>query len=899
MNLVGNSDFRNEAKKYLRPIRAMVDSLGTSYEEATKLIAPAELHGIIIDIFNEEQAKIHTFHPAISSSQDENENNWFEDWDPSDGYHWPRFRNYLIDNKGRTLSQCEDLDNMSDAILALLGNPRSSAQEQFDIRGLALGRVQSGKTENFTALIAKAVDAGYHLVIVLSGVDKVLRQQTQLRLSSELGIHDMGIGLPDDSHKWISFTGTDLEGDFDPGSVDASVLNKNNTVIMVVKKQSNRLQSLSAWLKDKVPSDLPVLVIDDEADQASINISQPDNEEGGSDPSTINGLIREILGHCERVSFVAYTATPFANILISPNIDHPEVGEDLFPRDFIVNLKPGREYIGAEHLFGHERSISPDHEEDGMPITELIDDWEAYLLSPRRDDIDEFNPKIPGSLHRAIFDWVISTAAKDKRLGEGLSTMLIHTSQNIIPQNRIRDAVEGAIVEIRNNWRYGKNSDNWIGQKLADRWNENFRPILKINNKQHDCEFSDLIPYIDELFKQAEVINILALNSMSPDQLDYEANPTLKAILVGGNRLARGLTLEGLLVSFFTRRARNYDTLLQMARWFGYRHSYVDLTRLYTTTELFLDFRHLALVEEELRNQIEFMCREKCKPDRLALLIRSHPAMLVTAENRMGRAERITQSYSGQLIQTTRFPLDDINLLENNLTATRNFFGAINDPEGQQGGKISDSRPIWTNVDYRYIIEFLRNYNSTQKLTSFDSATAASYINKMVNNYGELTNWTVSLRCSNKLDSKLGSVDLGIRAIKEIPCIMRSAKKNDDQSIGALINPAQKSGSHWSGDEEIGLTKTQIDNARLNSKNGNRLGDCLRKQRDPTDGLLLVYPISQHSAPTGKATKNRKPLFDDINSAITVIGIALVFPFSENFEAVEYIVNEDLPLEQL
>lgn len=888
MNSVGNSDLRKKAEKYLPAIRLVVDDSESSYEEATKRIAPLELHGIIIDILNKEQSEIHTFYPAISSKEDENDNNWFESWDPSDGYHWPRFRNYLISSKGRTLPQCENLDNMSDAILSLLGNPMLSAQEQFDVRGLVLGRVQSGKTENFTALIAKAADAGYHLVIVLSGVDKVLRQQTQLRLSSELGIHNMGIGLPDDSHKWISFTDTDLEGDFDPGSVDASVLNKTNTVIMVVKKQKNRLQRLSAWLKGKVPSDLPVLVIDDEADQASINISPLEDEEGGSDPSAINSLIREILGHCKRVSFVAYTATPFANILIPTQIDHQRVGKDLFPRDFIVNLQPGMEYIGANDLFGGLGDISTDQGEDEMPIIEFIDDWEANIFSPRGQN----------SLHRAILDWIIATAAKDKSLGEGISTMLIHISHNIITQNTIRDFVEDIIIEVRNSWRFGSNSANWIGYKLEDRWNNNFRPILKIHNKQHDCEFSDLRPYIDELFKQAEVINILTLNSKSPDQLDYKANPTLKAILIGGNKLARGVTLEGLLVSFFTRKARNYDTLLQMARWFGYRRSYVDLTRLYTTTELFSNFRHLALVEEELRNQIEFMCREKYKPDKLALFIRNHPAMLVTAENRMGRAERITQSYSGQLIQTTRFPLNDIRLLEENLEATRNLFRIINDPENQHKSIVSDTKPIWTNVDYRQIVEFLKNYNSIQNLASFDSSKVANYIYKMAKNYSELLNWTISVRCSNKMDTKLGSVDLGIRTDKEIPCIMRSAKKSDDQSIGALINPAQKSGPYWSGDEEIGLTKIQIDNARSNSRNGNRLGDCLRKQRDPTDGLLLIYPISKHSAPTGKAIENRKSLFDDINSAITVIGIALVFPFSENFDAVEYIVNNDLPLEQ-
>ena len=208
--------------------------------------------------------------------------------------------------------------------------------------------------------------------------------------------------------------------------------------------------------------------------------------------------------------------------------------------------------------------------------------------------------------------------------------------------------------DIRSRWRYDPEA---IRSVFVERWNSDFRPVTVSLDSSLDVPFVAVEPSLSDLLRTAEAIELLVLNSSSPDVLDYESNPTVKVVLIGGNRLSRGLALEDLTVSFYVREANNYDTLLQMGRWFGYRADFADLTRLWTTSELVSRFRHLALIEEDLRDQIAIYEREGLTPRDVAPKIRSHPAMLVTAKNRMGAAETVRQSYAGELLQTVHFRL--------------------------------------------------------------------------------------------------------------------------------------------------------------------------------------------------------------------------------------------------
>ena len=354
---------------YLRAVNSVMDSLGMSFDEALAANVPPHLHEEVREI-HERQA-VQEIQRVRGVTASGGPKDWFEKWDPADGYYWPRQRQYLLDLVGRSPQAVEATDDDSDRVLSYLEDPRETGPEAFDTRGLVIGYVQSGKTENFSALVAKAADVGYQIVIVLSGVHNGLRQQTQRRLERELGLEDIspGVGRPEAGRRWNNPTTADLYGDFDPGTSDATILQGNEKVIFIVKKWHTVLTKLIEFIKDgDPPTHLPVLVIDDEADQASINtggnrqpleelldVEDPDVDlEAETDPSTTNGLIRELLSLFQRVAYVGYTATPFANVLIDHEAQDRDVYRDLYPKDFILTLFPRPGYVGTARLFGRD-----------------------------------------------------------------------------------------------------------------------------------------------------------------------------------------------------------------------------------------------------------------------------------------------------------------------------------------------------------------------------------------------------------------------------------------------------------------------------------------------------------------------------------------------------------------
>ena len=244
-------------------------------------------------------------------------------------------------------------------------------------------------------------------MIVLSGLHNSLRQQTQHRLQRDLGHEDTpGVGSPEASKVWVWMTGDRPDGDFNPAAQNAGVLQGNNQVILVVKKNVSRLDRLIDWMKNRVPAYVPVLVIDDEADQASVNTGgnrtgfEPDldqadltaddvNGELTADelnPSAINLRIRQLLRLFQQCSYVAYTATPFANVLTDPDAIDREGGDDLFPRSFIISLpKPSSTaYVGPERVFGRNQLPGDPSDVEGMDIIEIVPEYEVSLLVPPR-----------------------------------------------------------------------------------------------------------------------------------------------------------------------------------------------------------------------------------------------------------------------------------------------------------------------------------------------------------------------------------------------------------------------------------------------------------------------------------------------------------------------------------
>ena len=881
-------------------VRAVMDRDDIGIEEALERLdslVPAEDHEALIELWHAQTSTTITILEPAELSEG-GPRPWAAEWDSSKGYYWQRQQAFLRNVLHRFDYEIDTLDRSSDRVLAHLEDPRSPTP--FNVRGLVAGYVQSGKTANFSALIAKAVDAGYKVVIVLSGLHNTLRQQTQYRLQRDLGHEDTpGVGAPEAAHVWVWMTGDQIDGDFNPAGQNAGVLQGNNQVILVVKKNKSRLDRLINWMRNKVPEHVPVLVIDDEADLASVNTGgnrsgferagfEPDEDQTDLtaddvdgdftpdelDPSAINLRVRQLIHLFSRCSYVAYTATPFANVLIDPNAIDREGGDDLFPRNFIISLPkpPGTLYVGTERLFGRDQLPGDADDVEGLDLIEIIPDHEVQLLVPPRRSHER--PTIPPSLQQALRDYVLTSAAWLHRAGRDVPcTMLVHTDMRKALQDDIADEIEAELAALRQGWKY--DTDARLREELAHRWETEFRPKSAAVDLSWDVPFTDIEPHLARLVNDG--VAVRRLNSNHLDTADFEHEPTLKAIIVGGNKLSRGVTIEGLLVSYYVRLAPYYDTLLQMGRWFGYRGDYVDISRLYSTQLLVSWFHDLATAEEDLRRQIELYDKRRMTPLQFAPKIRSHPVMLVTAENKMQDAREISQSYDGELVQTLRFPFGDpslIDRLQENLEYTRQMLSSLGAPAAVENG-----RPAWTNVGVDFVQEFLDSFWVMDQ-TSIHPPTVRAYINEQVRQR-ELTTWHVLVSAAARPTELLGREDLGIAGVDSVGLINRSRLAKDPTSLGVITDP---------DDELFGLTAAQIAEAdqQWAAREYPTHAHAYRSKRDPTEGLLLIYPISGNSV-AGHNAKNRIPLFGDGEERRIVLAYALSFPFSQSPATVTYI----------
>lgn len=873
----------------LRIFRSAID-IGTDPKEAI-LAIPRDIRDIVFQLWQDENREV-TFKPVVQLSDHKaGRQPWLDNYNPALGYHWRRLRTWLLKDRGYNALTVNSLDDASDKLLSYLGDPSSDTEpNNFRVQGLVIGRVQSGKTANYTALIAKAVDAGYKLVIVFAGIHNQLRSQTQQRLTLELGLKDdpAGVGSPAQEHRWLTVTNPEYEGDFRPGTVQSDSLGAI-PVVAVVKKNATVLTRLLEWLQSRPKSGhLPTIIIDDEGDQASINtggdredITDDENLKDLVDltendidstttglheelePSRINHLIRKIISEFNQVSYIAYTATPFANVLTEPLGEDTQAGHSLYPRDFIVSLPTSDDYIGAEKLFGLQTKEGND--DDILDIISTVPLLEAKYLNPSQP---EESITLPDSLKTALLDFVLAAAAKDYReeqIGkQGPTTMLIHTSFRKFAQINLGKLVREEISKLRNLWRYGY-EEKHDELKFAERWEEEFQ---NKHSKTSSIKFIDIKPYIDRNFKYP--FSICVFNSDTQDQLGYDIDPNLKVIVIGGNRLSRGITLEGLLVSYYTRKSNNYDTILQAARWFGYRPNYDDLTRLYTTNEIYSHFRHLALVEEDLLEQIEIFEQSGKTPIDISPLILTHPDLNITAPNRMGSGREYNVSFAGQFIQSVRLPLREKSRLEYNLKVTKKFISDLGVPNATD----TIRQPTWREVGWKSIVSLIKTFYIPSEATNFRPQDLADYIIRQAEENNELTRWWISVITRKRQDHKLGTIDLGGN-ISHVNAINRSRLIMDPDSVGVLANPTHNQGT--AGDDSIGLTQEQIDSARSNYDAGHfrNLRTALRHQRDPSEGLLCIYPVSQYSIGKGKIRIN---LFDNPTEGVPVIGLAMLFP---------------------
>jgi hypothetical protein len=804
-----------------------------------------------------------TLTPARTLVFEPNRPDWLRNRDRLTWHYWPTLRQYLLTTKGWKADALRSLDDSSDRILRQLCEP---SDESFDIRGLVLGYVQSGKTANFTAVAAKAADAGYRLIIVLSGVDKGLRRQTNIRLKRELvGYPDNRAGavrLPPLGKQWHEFTRDDLEGDFQAGYANHAALQGSQPVLLVVKKNGQVLRRLLRWLDDapaEVRRTLPMLVIDDEADQASVDTrgtyqSEDDPLPPDYEPPTpINGLIRELLCKFDRRAYVAYTATPFANIIIPHDTADPQVGNDLYPRNFIVDLPKPAGYFGAEEIFGRMDSATG-VQVGGLDIIREVAD---------ADIADLGNGQLPGSLEMALLDYVLAGAARAQR-GQGAApaTMLIHTSQRIFDQAQLCATVSRRFSELRDEWRYQR--DHGIRGRLRHRWDAEFRTITRASHLERDVEYLAVEPHVGPFF---EAVQVREVNSSTGEVLDYEHEPSLKAIAVGGNRLSRGLTLEGLLISFFIRQSATYDTLMQMGRWFGFRGGYEDLTRIWTPPTLAGWFSDLAFVEYRLREDIAVYESQGLTPYQVGMRIWQHPAMQVTSplKRRFASSTTIASSYSMGLEQTFKFPLRRLEDLSTQAEANR--LAVCDLVKGLGGPTATDPKgPVWEGVRHEKVLEFLGSYRVDDEVRNISIPLICAYIERLAE-AGELVRWTVAVRGRGARDSKLGTADWKLPTGPVAQVSRSRLRLGQGDSLGVIVDPE---------DEAVGLATE-------------KRGREARSERPPEEGLLLLYPISRWSGHDALVGGSRQCLYENPDGPLArdLVGLAISFPPSNQQQRVD------------
>ena len=814
----------------------------------------------------------------------------FEEWlddarSRMDFYFWERYRKLLAERQFSS-HVLATLDSVTDRILGFLENPEK--QGKWDRRGMVVGHVQSGKTANYTSLICKAADAGYRVIIVIAGIHNNLRNQTQMRIdegfigfdSAKLltggrgnnAVHSIvGVGRFDPRRRPSTFTNS--QRDFNKEiatSVGVPLVNLMEPAVFVIKKNTHTLRNLIDWLRTHNAKqgtgsiNSPMLLVDDEADNASINIMK-----GRDEVSRINGQIRELLGVFDRCCYIGYTATPFANIFIDPDSDDKMFGEDLFPRHFIVSLDPPDNYFGPTRMF-EERSTS---------IIRSIEDNEDLL--PLKHKIDHPVTGLPDSLRKSVRTFVVARAIRLSRGQTGQhNSMLVNVSRFTDIQRQIRNEIHLLVETIRRHVRV--NGAKPAAAALRDPQIAALRDVFS-EEYERNCN----VPWSQvqtHLLESISPVNVVEVNSRSPGSLNYAGyrRSGFNVIAVGGYSLSRGLTLEGLIVSYFLRNSMMYDTLMQMGRWFGYRTGYEDLCRVWMLEEAEGWYDHIADSIEELRDDLRRMESANATPREFGLRVRSHPdTLIVTARNKMGSGERhrVSVGLANRFIETAVLRRDEESLSANRRAVValaenlRKLGKAPEDGGSDHGGRLVRNVPASVVTDF---LSAFRNHNGA---VFTDPEPVKSYINARKRD--ELKDWDILFAGVKKLLPKVTIIDRSLGFT--LYCQRRSPGRRSDHRT-LLITNKQRVASR--GIEACGLTDNQVREAKENYRLEKRLDKVTINYPDRifrnvrTKPLLIVHLLAI-------GTKDQ-----DLRRTHPVVAWSISFPKTDyEDEKVEYVVN--------
>lgn len=846
----------------------------------------------------------------------EDDGKWFEkkqqllSHSMADGY-FDRYKRYL---RRQDFSEAviEQMETDCSRVLKQCANPEMTLNvNERKKKGLVVGDVQSGKTANYLGLINLACDYGYKIIVLLAGMTDSLRQQTQSRvdtgfigaISDTMSDAEIAyVGVNDDAQIQQNYAVplTNNENDFVKfvkKNLNATSGDFNKPIILVVKKNTSVLNQVVEWLKPGFHNIncQNLLIIDDEADNASINTKKPE-----CNPSKINGHIRNLYNNFPIASYVGYTATPFANIFVNPEGD--ETYKDLFPSDFIVLLNPPSNYFGAQKVFAYNGDVHSRY-------LRVLDESEKHFLPPKHKK-DEFRfAELPNSLKESILCFLINNVIRTKRgANHKHRSMMINISVFNIMHGEILETVNDYVKRLRNIIEQDSTKDTVDFIK-----NRDMQMLYDIytGNKDYlegECDFYEEIrqkigweEIKDGLYNEITKFETAVINNQNKkDRFSYSderfKEVGARVIVIGGYVLSRGLTLEGLMISYFSRRSSAYDSLLQMCRWFGYRPNYEDLCRVYMTPSNIMNFRAVIDAVEDLKMQFREMIVKKKKPDDFGLMVRESPdtletSLLITSRNKMYNSGKVVRvlNYGGTYADTSKlYCSKDINstngrIVDELISECLNYgIDWYNYPLPNS----DKSRKMLRNVPRNIIASHIKNLKIPYENTKFDVENLSTYIKDSAS----FPMWDIVIASGEAKDVKFRGCQAVIRSFRKSPGdkFIRIGDKNN-----RIIDP---------GIFVSGLNGVQYQEAKKHceerrerqgkSKEGAiTVPDYLSVQtRNP---LLVIYPIQLQTVRyEDKPSDEEKKAIKLFGNEEPVFGFAIGFPAKETADKMTYRANK-------
>lgn len=825
--------------------------------------------------------KVRAFDPDSITIENIN-TEWFEEKkkDPNLKHdYWERYEDYLREEKDFDENTIMVLKRSTEEILSYCANPNPKIGEVKKRKGLVVGDVQSGKTANYMALVNMACDYGYKLIIILAGLTDSLRIQTQERvdegfigaISNTIKSNIVFAGVGKLKNERYAVTLTNIDSDFKKESMSAlnnTSSDYNKPVILVVKKNKKTLENVRMWLKpgaDGVTDH--ILIIDDEADNASINTKKLDE-----DPSTINALIRDLFNNFPKASYLGYTATPFANIFINPDDD--ESYRDLFPSDFITLLKTPTSYFGAEKVFGKNKDENTKH------LRIINEDEPLFLPANHKKDDDYYG--ISESIKEAILMFYINCVIRTKR-GKPYAhrSMMINISRFNKMQSKIKNKVSDYINDLRN-------VISQTSYQSKDKFLRNKEMLAMYNLFMNDSFYDSIRDEItwDEIQSrlgyESDKMKVIVINSKkSEEKLDYKAYKDTGArfIVIGGFVLSRGLTLEGLMISYYSRNGTAYDTLLQMCRWFGYRPKYEDLCRIYMTEINKESFGAVIDATNDLKQQFIEMKMAGKTPNEFGLMVKTCPdilnTLLVTSRNKSRTTidRTIVLNYSAQTIDTSKI-FWDVSLNIKNLKYLKN---ELVDKYGEI--KKIGNRYMYQSVDKQTIISILQRLQFPFANTKLDTIS----ICKFLKDTNRLNLWDVVIATGN-VDEETRYFEFG--GFCDIPSVRRKFiyNKEDNEPFVRIAGGNNRLIDPGILNSGLDLETISEINSSLNKRTPTAR-DYLKRRTKP---IFIIYPIDlKVNNDEIDKFKIKKQLGDNF-----LIGIGIGFPYSGEGISITYKLNK-------